>query len=71
MAHAQERMVFGGKLGRFQLVQDRLARMLEAITTIQLLSLRGSQLEAQGALTPARPSLAKRHNAARARAPIR
>ncbi len=70
VAHAQERMVFGGELGRFQLVQDRLARMLEAITTMQLLSLRASQLEAQGRLTPARASLAKRHNAGRARALI-
>jgi len=70
VAHAQERMVFGGELGRFQLVQDRLARMLEAITTMQLLALRASQLEAQGKLTPARASLAKRHNAARARALI-
>jgi glutaryl-CoA dehydrogenase len=70
VAHARERIVFGGPLERLQLVQDRLARMLEAITSMQLIAFRASQLEAQGKLTPARASLAKRHNAARSRALI-
>jgi glutaryl-CoA dehydrogenase len=65
--YAQQRVQFGRPLAGFQLVQSRLARMLAEITSMQLLCLRLSQLADQGKMTVGRASLAKMHNAKKAR----
>jgi glutaryl-CoA dehydrogenase len=66
-AHVMRREQFGRPLAGFQLVQDKLSRMLAEITCMQLLCLRLSQLTAAGKLTPGIASLAKLNNAAKAR----
>ena len=53
---------------RFQLVQDKLSRMLAEVTTMQLLCWRASVLAGEGRLTDGMASLAKLNNAAKARA---
>jgi glutaryl-CoA dehydrogenase len=67
LAHVQEREQFGTPLASFQLVQARLARMLAELTSMQLLTLRLSQLAAEGQMTDGMASLAKMNNAAKAR----
>jgi len=65
--HVLERQQFGAPLGSFQLVQDRLARMLADIVTMHLLALRLCELAESGGLTPAIAALAKMNNAKHAR----
>lgn len=65
--HALQREQFGHPLARFQLVQARLARMLAAITSIQLMCWRLSVLDEAGTATMAAASAAKLHTAAAAR----
>jgi glutaryl-CoA dehydrogenase len=67
LAYARERQQFGKPLVSFQLIQNKLARMLAELTTMQLLCLRLSQLQAAGAMTAGMASLAKMNNAAKAR----
>lgn len=67
LAYAQQRVQFGKTLVHFQLVQNKLARMLAEITAMQLLCLRLSQLAASGKMTDGMASLAKLNNAAKAR----
>jgi glutaryl-CoA dehydrogenase len=67
LAYATSREQFGKPLASFQLVQSRLSRMLAEITSMQLLCLRLSQLAAEGKMTEGMASLAKMHNARRAR----
>jgi glutaryl-CoA dehydrogenase len=67
LAHAKTRVQFGRSLGSFQLVQDRLVRMLAELTSMQLHCLRLGRLTEQGRLTPAMASLAKLHNTRKAR----
>lgn len=59
--HVLARRQFGAPLAAFQLVQDRLARMLASIVTMHLLALRVCELAARKALTPPIASLAKMH----------
>ena len=66
LAHAQAREQFGRPLAGFQLVQEKLADMLTALTTAQLLALRLTRLREAERATPAQVSLAKRHNVAAA-----
>ena len=68
LAYVLGREQFGRPLAGYQLVQDRLARMLAEITAMQLLCLRLSQLVDSGRLTAGMASLAKMNNAAKARA---
>ena len=68
LAYAQRREQFGRPLAAFQLVQDKLSRMVGEITAMELLCLRLSDLVQQGRLTPGMASLAKMNNAAKARA---
>jgi glutaryl-CoA dehydrogenase len=68
LAHARSRTQFGQPLAAYQLVQDKLSRMLAEITGMQLLCLRVTELAAQDRITDAMASLAKMHNAAKARA---
>lgn len=67
LAYAKERKQFGKPLAAFQLVQDKLVRMLADITAMQLLSWRASKLCDEGTLTAAMASLAKLNNASKAR----
>jgi glutaryl-CoA dehydrogenase len=59
---AGERVVFGRPIGGYQLVQERLAGMLTAITQSQLLDDRLGRLLDQKRATPAQISLAKLAN---------
>jgi glutaryl-CoA dehydrogenase len=71
LAYVSERQQFGTPLSAFQLVQSKLAHMLAEITTMQLLTLRLSQLAAEGKMTDGQASLAKMNNAAKARDVVR
>jgi glutaryl-CoA dehydrogenase len=66
-AYACERVQFGRPIASYQLVQDKLSRMLAEITGMQLLCLRLSQLAGSERLTPGMASLAKMNHAAKAR----
>ena len=68
VTYTRERTQFGKPLASFQLVQNRLARMLAEITSMQLLCHRLSVLAGRGRLTPGMASLAKMNNARKARA---
>jgi len=67
LSYAMQRRQFGRPLASFQLVQDRLVKMLEEITSMQLYCLRISRLDEGGRLTDAMASLAKMHNTRKAR----
>ena len=70
VAYALEREQFGTPIGGYQITQYRLAKMLADVTGMRLFCRRLAELVGQGALTPAMASLAKMHNAARARAVV-
>src|SRR3989440_3819813 len=59
LTYAKERTQFNKPLASFQIIQNKLAAMLANVTTMQLLCLRLSQLEAEGKMTAAMASLAK------------
>jgi glutaryl-CoA dehydrogenase len=67
LEYAKKREVFGKPIAGFQLIQDKLVRMLGAITSMQLFTLRLSQLADEGKMTDGMASLAKVHNAANGR----
>ncbi len=67
LAYARRRVQFGRPLVAYQDVQTRLAKMLAEITSMQLLSYRLSQLVEQRWMTEGMASLAKMHNAQKAR----
>jgi glutaryl-CoA dehydrogenase len=67
LAYSREREQFGQPIAAYQLVQDKLSRMLAEITAMQLLCLRLSQLAEGDRLTPGMASLAKMNHAAKAR----
>jgi glutaryl-CoA dehydrogenase len=67
LAYSREREQFGQPIAAYQLVQDKLSRMLAEITAMQLLCLRLSQLAQDDRLTPGMASLAKMNHAAKAR----
>jgi glutaryl-CoA dehydrogenase len=67
LKYAKERHQFGAPLASFQLVQDKLSRMVAEITGMQLLCLRLSQLAQEDRLTSAMASLAKMNHTAKAR----
>ncbi|RBY95422.1 acyl-CoA dehydrogenase [Blastococcus sp. TF02-8] len=67
LAHALQREQFGQPIAGFQLVQDKLARMLAEITSMQLMCWRLSKLADEGRMTAAMASLAKMNHAAKAR----
>jgi glutaryl-CoA dehydrogenase len=59
LKYAQEREQFGRPIGRFQLVQDLLVRMLGNITASQCMVLRLSQMQDAGIMHDEHASLAK------------
>ena len=67
LAYAMERQQFGKPLASFQLVQQKLARMLNEITLMQLLCYRLSKLAEEGKMTPGMASMAKMNNARKTR----
>jgi glutaryl-CoA dehydrogenase len=67
LQYAQQRVQFGKPLARFQMVQERLAQMLEELTGMQLYCRHLADLEAAGGLRPTQASLAKYHNTRAAR----
>ncbi|MBX6325721.1 MAG: acyl-CoA dehydrogenase family protein [Chthoniobacterales bacterium] len=62
LAYAKTRQQFGRPLASFQMVQQKLAWMVQEITKAQLLALRLTRLMEAGAARPAQISLAKRNN---------
>jgi glutaryl-CoA dehydrogenase len=67
LAYARERRQFGKPIASFQLIQDKLAKMLAEITTMFLLCIRLGRLADEGGLTDVAASLAKMDNARKAR----
>ena len=67
LAYARERKQFGRPIASFQLVQDKLAKMLADITTMYLLCLQLGRLAEAGKMTDVAASLAKMDNARKAR----
>lgn len=65
--YATERTQFGKPLAAFQMVQERLAQMLDELTAMQLYCRRLADLETTGGLRPTQASLAKYHNTRAAR----
>jgi glutaryl-CoA dehydrogenase len=70
VAYTLEREQFGGPLAGHQITQLRLAKMLADVTCMRLICLRLAHLAGQDRVTPAMASLAKMHNAARARSVV-
>ncbi len=67
LSYTKQRTQFGKPLAGMQIIQQRLARMLADITSMQLLCYRLSQLLAEGKMTDGMASLAKMNNARKAR----
>ena len=68
LTYARRRTQFGQPLVNFQLIQDRLVRMLGQVTAMQLYCRRLADLSLAGRLEPTLAGLAKAHNTASARA---
>ncbi len=60
--YSKVRVMFGKPIGGFQLVQEKLARMLTEITKGQLLCVQLGRLKERGEATSQQVSLAKRNN---------
>jgi len=67
LSYSNQRVQFGKPLAGFQLVQERLTRMLSQLTAMQLYCLRLAELDAAGTMRPIQASLAKYHNTRAAR----
>ncbi|HEX6446018.1 MAG TPA: acyl-CoA dehydrogenase family protein [Streptosporangiales bacterium] len=67
LSYARDRVQFGRPIAGFQLVQERLATMLAEITSMQLYCFRMAELQEQDRFTGPMASLAKMHNARKAR----
>lgn len=67
LAYAKERKQFGKPLAAFQIVQERLVKMLADITAMQLYCVQIAHLAASGRLEPTLAGLAKLHNTSKAR----
>ena len=67
VAYATERTQFGQPIAGFQLVQAKLATMVAETTAMQLICVQLAQLQEQDAMTGPMASLAKLHNARKAK----
>ena len=67
LAYARQREQFGQPLAGFQLVQDKLVRMLAEVTAMQLYCIRLGRLLEEGKLTDTIAALAKFNNTRKAR----
>jgi len=67
LAYARRRRQFGHTLAHFQIVQQRLVRMLAEVTAMQLYCLQTARLAERGALIDTLAGLAKLHNTTKAR----
>jgi glutaryl-CoA dehydrogenase len=65
--YAKTRQQFGRPIAGFQMIQEKLVKMLAAVVSMQFMTLRLSQLTDSGKLTEGQASLAKMHNAATCR----
>jgi glutaryl-CoA dehydrogenase len=67
LTYAKQREQFGKPLAGFQIVQDRLVRMLADVTAMQLYCMQLARLTADGRMTDTIAGLAKLHNTRKAR----
>jgi glutaryl-CoA dehydrogenase len=70
MAYCRDRVQFGKPLVGFQIVQQRLVRMLADVCGMQLYCLRLGRLIEEGRMSDTIAALAKMHNTSKARAVI-
>jgi glutaryl-CoA dehydrogenase len=70
LSYAKQRTQFGKPLAAFQIVQERLVRMLSEITGMQLYCMQLARLEEAGRLSDTIAGLAKLNNTRKARAVI-
>jgi glutaryl-CoA dehydrogenase len=67
LSYSKQRMQFGKPLCSFQIIQERLTRMLAEITSMQLICFRIARLTEQDRATHTIAGLAKMNNTRRAR----
>jgi glutaryl-CoA dehydrogenase len=67
LAYSKQRIQFGRTLSSFQIIQERLTRMLAEITSMQLICFRIARLTEQGRATHTIAGLAKMNNTRKAR----
>ena len=67
LTYAERREQFGKSLAHFQIIQDRLVRMLADVTAMQLYCIQTARLDQANRLSPTLAGLAKLHNTTKAR----
>jgi glutaryl-CoA dehydrogenase len=70
LSYSKQRTQFGKPLCSFQIIQERLVRMLSEVTAMQLYCMQLARLEEEGRLSDTIAGLAKLHNTRKARTVI-